>query len=202
MSARVPRGRTRATNARLDGHDSQRSDFHMTAILELAEVRERVSPLSVEEYYHRLGEHNDHGKRTELIRGIIIEKMSKSPRHNALSTQLYKRILAALPDGYTARKEEPLTFVDSEPEPDISVLRGQDSDFSSSHPESAELVVEIAVSSAALDREIASLYAEAQGSSSATSVAWKCIGGRKMAYTPKNQSSVQVKLSFARWFPM
>src|SRR4051794_5391447 len=50
----------------------------MTAILELPEVRRRISPLSVEEY-HRLGEFNDNGKRTELIRGILIEKMSKSP---------------------------------------------------------------------------------------------------------------------------
>ena len=131
----------------------------MTAILELPEVRQRVSPLSVGEY-HQLGEFNENGKRTELIRGIVIEKMSKSPRHSSLGTQLYKRILLNLPDGYTARKEEPLTFVDSEPEPDISVLRGSDADFATGHPTSAELVVEIAVSSAALDREIASLYAE------------------------------------------
>ena len=132
----------------------------MSTILELPEVRQRVSPLSVEEY-HRLGEFNENGKRTELIRGIVIEKMSKSPRDSSLSTQLYKRILLALPEGYTARKEEPLTFVDSEPEPDISVLRGRDADFATGHPTSAELVVEIAVSSAALDRELASLYAEA-----------------------------------------
>jgi len=52
----------------------------MTAILELPEVRERVSPLSVEEY-HRLGEYNEHGRRTDLIRGIIIQKMSKTPLH-------------------------------------------------------------------------------------------------------------------------
>jgi hypothetical protein len=50
----------------------------MTAILDLPEVRQRVSPLSVEEY-SRLDEYNENGKRTELIRGIVIEKMSKSP---------------------------------------------------------------------------------------------------------------------------
>ncbi len=58
-------------------------------------------------------------------------------------------------------KEEPLTFVDSEPEPDISVTRGDKNDYAETHPTSAELVVEIAVSSPALDRENASLYAEA-----------------------------------------
>ena len=132
----------------------------MSAILELPEVRQRVSRLSVGEY-HQLGEFNENGKRTELIRGIVLEKKSKSPRHSALSTQLYKRILLALPDGYTARKEEPLTLADSEPEPDISVIRGGDADFAAGHPTTAELVLEVAVSSAALDREIASLYAGA-----------------------------------------
>ncbi len=43
----------------------------MTAIPEIPEVRQRVSPLSVEEY-HRLGEFNENGRRTELIRSILI----------------------------------------------------------------------------------------------------------------------------------
>ncbi len=145
----------------------------MIGILEFPEVRQRVSRLSVGEY-HQLGEFNENGKRTELIRGIVIEKMSKSPRHSSLSTRLYKLILLALPDGYTARKEEPLTFVDSEPEPDISVLRGSDADFAAGHPTSAELVVEIAVSSAVLDREIASLYAE-----SGVKEYWIVLGGER-----------------------
>jgi Uma2 family endonuclease len=52
-------------------------------------------------------------------------------------------------------------LADSEPEPDISVTRGSESDFADAHPTTAELVVEVAVSSATLDRENASLYAEA-----------------------------------------
>jgi hypothetical protein len=55
----------------------------MTPILDIPEVRQRVSPLSVEEY-HRLNEFNENGRRTELIRGVVIEKMSKSPLHSGL----------------------------------------------------------------------------------------------------------------------
>jgi len=43
----------------------------MAGILELPEVRNRVSPLTVDEY-HRLDEFNEKGRRTELIRGIVI----------------------------------------------------------------------------------------------------------------------------------
>src|SRR3954454_2437376 len=55
----------------------------MSAILDIPEVRQRVSPLSVEEY-HRLDEFNENRRRTELVRGIVIEKVSKSPLHSAL----------------------------------------------------------------------------------------------------------------------
>lgn len=132
----------------------------MSAILDLPEVRHRVSPLTVEEY-HRLDEFNERGRRTELIRGLVIEKMSKSPLHRTVASRLYKLLLARLPNGYSVWKEEPLSLEDSEPEPDVSVTRGEESDFSSSHPTTAELVVEVAVSSPALDRENATLYAEA-----------------------------------------
>lgn len=131
----------------------------MSRILELPEVRQRVSPLTVEEY-HRLGEFNEHGRRTELIRGIIIEKMSKSPSHAALAKRLYDLIARMLPNGLVVRREDPLALADSEPEPDIAVVRGTETEFFHSHPTTAELVVEVAVSSPALDRENASLYAE------------------------------------------
>jgi Uma2 family endonuclease len=66
-----------------------------------------------------------------------------------------------LPQGFLGRHEGPLTLADSEPEPDVAIVRGTEQQFFYVHPNTAELVVEVAVSSAALDRENASLYAEA-----------------------------------------
>ena len=51
----------------------------MSAILEIPEVRQRVSRLSVEEY-NRLDEFNNNGRRTELIRGIVILQDHASSR--------------------------------------------------------------------------------------------------------------------------
>jgi len=132
----------------------------MAAILEIPEVRQRLSRLTVDEY-HRLGEFNENGRRTELIRGFVIEKMSKSPLHRTIASLLYDLLAAQAPQDCSVWKEEPLTLADSEPEPDISVIRGQRRDFTRSHPSTAELVVEVAVSSPDLDLENASLYAEA-----------------------------------------
>lgn len=132
----------------------------MAAILDIPEVRQRVSRLSVAEY-HRLDEFNEKGRRTELIRGLLIEKMSKSPLHRIITSLLYKLFSAQLPAGFAVWKEEPITLRDSEPEPDIAITRGSEGDFASSHPTTAELVVEVAISSPTLDRQNASLYAEA-----------------------------------------
>jgi Uma2 family endonuclease len=132
----------------------------MSAILEIPEVRQRVSKLTVDEY-HRLDGFNKNRRRTELIRGILIEKTSKSPLHSAIAKRLYDILKPLLAVEFVIRREDPLTLADSEPEPDVAIVRGTEQQFFSAHPTTAELAIEVAVSSAALDRENASLYAEA-----------------------------------------
>ena len=81
--------------------------------------------------------------------------------HRKLSKRLYDSFTnLALPD-LVVFHQSPLTLRDSEPLPDISVAAGRDSDFDERHPSTAELVIEVAVSSVALDRENAALFAEA-----------------------------------------
>jgi Uma2 family endonuclease len=120
-----------------------------------------------------------------------MEKMPKSPLHRTVSAILYESLLAQLPRGYTVWKEEPLTLADSEPEPEISATRGDKRDFALVHPGTAELAVEVAVSSAALDRENASLYAEA-----AIKEYWIVLGNEKTVeiYRRPEQGSYAEKL--------
>ena len=58
-------------------------------------------------------------------------------------------------------KEDPLTFADSEPEPDISVVKGNEGDYDDALPTTARLVIEVAVTTVQLDRAKVALYAEA-----------------------------------------
>ena len=132
----------------------------MSAILDLPEVRARVSLMSVATY-EALTEMGALDKRAELIRGIIVTKMSKSALHRKLTKWLYDHCRDQRLSGHVAFQEAPLRLADSMPEPDVMIVRGQESDFDDRHPQTAALVVEVAVSSAALDRENASLYAEA-----------------------------------------
>jgi Uma2 family endonuclease len=129
-------------------------------MLEIPEVRARISAITVGQY-HGFPEYNENGKRTELIRGIVIEKMSKSPLHASIVSALHDLLHPQVPADFWLRQDQPLTLRDSEPEPDISLVRGRRADFATHHPTTAALVIEVAVTSAAEDRSLASLYAEA-----------------------------------------
>ena len=132
----------------------------MAAILDLPEVRERVTRWTVEDYEH-LTELGVVSRRAELLRGLIVEKMPKSPLHEFLTDSIAENLRRLVSKGFLVRQEASLRLADSVPEPDVAVVRGQKEDFRTRHPTTAELVVEVAVSSVALDRENASLYAEA-----------------------------------------
>ena len=59
------------------------------------------------------------------------------------------------------RTEQPVTCGDSEPEPDLAVVPGRNEDFRQDHPHSAELVIEICLSSHEYDRSKLPAYATA-----------------------------------------
>jgi len=122
--------------------------------------RARIHPIGVETY-HRLGEIGHIGERTELIRGAIIDQMPRTPLHSSIVQLLHAHFVASLPPGYHARPEQPLTFAESEPEPDLAVVKGALPDYFTAHPSTAALVIEVCVSSAALDRIKLGVYGEA-----------------------------------------
>lgn len=120
----------------------------------------RVWPLGVKAY-HALGELGLIPEKTELLYGQIFQKMSKSPLHSYLSEILEDMLRKAVPLGYQVRGEEPLTIADSEPEPDLAVVRGRREDFREAHPTTAELVIEICVTTHDFDRFKLRAYANA-----------------------------------------
>ncbi|MCI0534096.1 MAG: Uma2 family endonuclease [Verrucomicrobiales bacterium] len=131
-----------------------------TAILDLPDARQRVARVSVEDF-HRMTELGVYGKRAELLRGIVFEKLPVTPLHRKLTKRLYDHFMELTLPGQVILHEAPLILRDSEPLPDVAVVAGSEPDFDERHPSTAELVIEVAVSSEALNRENAPLYAEA-----------------------------------------
>jgi Uma2 family endonuclease len=123
-------------------------------------VRSLVMPIPVE-LYHAFSAAGVIAEKSELIEGVIVRKMTKSPLHAFIANELRSFFDAALPQGYVLRKEDPLTLTDSEPEPDLALVKGSRRDFSDHHPSHAELVIEVAISTVALDRQKIAMYAAA-----------------------------------------
>lgn len=132
----------------------------MSSILNSPAIQDAAVSITVPQY-HLLGEAGAIDERTELIAGVIVRKMVKSPEHSWLVQQLAEWLRRVTPAGHVVRQEQPLTLASSEPKPDLAVVIGTPEDFRRAHPHTAELVIEVAISSEPLDREKAAIYAAA-----------------------------------------
>lgn len=117
-------------------------------------------PLSVAAY-RTLGEAGLIPANTELLYGFVYKKVSKSPLHSALVRRLLKLLREMKLSGCSISTEQPISFGNSEPEPDIAIIRGGEEDFWENHPKTAELVIEVCVTSHDFDRSKLPAYAAA-----------------------------------------
>ncbi len=89
----------------------------------------------------------------ELLEGCLVKKMSKKPPHR-LATQLTREEVARiLPVGWYVDAQEPIVTEDSEPEPDLSIVRGERRQYHNRHPRASEVAVVIEVSDTTLQRD-------------------------------------------------
>ena len=136
----------------------------MTVGLTHPNVTESGRRVTVDEY-HRMIEvgslvEDDH---VQLIAGAVVAMTPQGPAH-ALAIQNLTRVVAqGLAPDLALRPQLPLTLPDdSEPEPDLAVVRLEDARSREHHPRTALLVVEVAGDSLRLDRQTkAALYARA-----------------------------------------
>jgi Uma2 family endonuclease len=97
----------------------------------------------------------------ELIGGHLIVAEPKGAYHSTAVGNTDDALRSVLPSGWIVRNQDPIALDDdSEPEPDIAVVRGSRPDYREDHPDRVALVIEVAESSLAFDRsQKASLYA-------------------------------------------
>lgn len=99
----------------------------------------------------------------ELLRGYIVHKVSRDPIHDAVLEILAEMLRDRIPVGWRVRVQSAVTTSDSEPEPDIAVVRGRPQDHFDRHPSPSELclAVEVANSTLVGDRVLKGpIYAE------------------------------------------
>ncbi len=118
--------------------------------------------------YHRLIELGflTETDKVELIRGELVEMASQGTPHTFSVTRLCRRLDRLLGDRAVIRCQVPIAFIplNSEPEPDAVVAKGDEADYLPHHPypEDILLVIEISDSTLKYDQTTKlGLYAEA-----------------------------------------
>lgn len=124
----------------------------------------RPHRLTVEEYY-RMAEVGllAHDARVELIEGEIIDMAPIGSRHAAMVDRLGRRLTGAVGQSALVRTQHPLRLdTNSEPQPDIAIVRNRADEYAGSHPAATDtlLVIEVSDTTLRYDQETKSvLYA-------------------------------------------
>jgi Uma2 family endonuclease len=123
-----------------------------------------ITRYSVDDYEEmiRLGALTEND-RVELIRGEIVAKMPIGDRHLVTVNRLNRLYNRRLGDLVIVSIQNPVRLDDSEPEPDVSLLRPREDEYASGKPRAADvlLLIEVSDSSLDYDRDVKKpLYAE------------------------------------------
>lgn len=89
----------------------------------------------------------------ELLEGWLIQKMPKGPHHSVAIRRLRRTFEQFLGEGWVVEPQDAITLLQSEPEPDIYVARGDETTFLNRHPYADDLVLLVEVAEATLSRD-------------------------------------------------
>jgi Uma2 family endonuclease len=129
----------------------------------MAQPALRLRPWTRSEYERLVELGVFEGEPIELIAGQLVVAEPQSAYHASAVGIVQEALRSALPPGWIVRIQMPIAVGgDSEPEPDLVVVAGRHADYRAAHPADPALVIEVAVSSLALDRlQKGSVYARA-----------------------------------------
>src|SRR5512145_333155 len=115
--------------------------------------------------YHRMIDAGVLGEdeHVQLVAGALVAMTPQGSRHAVVIQRLTTALVRLVGDDLAVRPQLPLTLGgDSEPEPDLAVVRACETPLSGPHPGDALLVVEVSGDSLRFDREDkAAVYAKA-----------------------------------------
>lgn len=118
---------------------------------------EPIARLTIDQYHAMIkaGILTD-GDPIELLEGWLVEKMPKNRPHIRSTRKVRIALEKIVLPGWYVESQDPVTTSDSEPEPDVSVVRGDADDYRDEHPGPTDvgLIVEVSDSTLARNRGI------------------------------------------------
>jgi Uma2 family endonuclease len=136
----------------------------MTILTAARPLQKTQSTAVIHEFPERIGVDHYHemiktgilrdGDPIELLEGFLTQKARKSPPHSAVTGLIREALRRLITSDWYIDSQEPITTTDSEPEPDVAVIRGDILQYVARHPgpEESALVVEVADTTLRRDR--------------------------------------------------
>lgn len=93
-------------------------------------------------------------RNVELLNGEIIVMAPEGTPHTFGSINLFKRFSRVLGDRAEVRDAHPIVLSNSEPEPDIAVVRGSFEDYAHRQPTAEDVLLIVEVANATLKKDL------------------------------------------------
>ena len=91
--------------------------------------------------------------RVELLEGIVVLKMTQHPPHAVAIDYSLDALRPLLPEGWRLREQKPIKLSDSEPEPDLVLVRGPLQRYERRHPGARDIALLIEVADTTLEAD-------------------------------------------------
>jgi Uma2 family endonuclease len=109
---------------------------------------------SVEEYHHMVSTGIFKDRRLELLAGDIVEMSPESPQHYYQAQSNVNYLQSLLKNKAHVRFNGPITLSDSEPEPDLAIVKSPQERYIDHHPHQEEIFWLIEVSQSTLNYDL------------------------------------------------
>ncbi|MGA1265315.1 MAG: Uma2 family endonuclease [Prochlorothrix sp.] len=109
---------------------------------------------SIEDYHRMITAGILQNRRVELLNGEILTMVPESPMHYNTAKRGSRYLVDQLGDRAEVRFNGPVTLANSEPEPDIAIVRGPESRYDTRHPQPEDIYWLIEVSQSSFQRDL------------------------------------------------
>jgi Uma2 family endonuclease len=124
-----------------------------------------IAKWSLAEYHRMIASGLLDDRRVELINGEIVEMSPEGAEHTSYCCETVKYLRSVLAERAEVREAHPITLPDnSEPEPDVAIVRPSDTKYRDRHPQLPEIHWLIEIANTTLARDLGAkkeLYATA-----------------------------------------
>jgi Uma2 family endonuclease len=109
---------------------------------------------SVQDYHQMIQAGILNDRRVELLQGNIIEMSPEGPLHRKTNDLIAEYLREKLSGSAKIYEAHPVTLADSEPEPDIAVVKLPISLYNSRHPAAEEIHLLVEISDSTLEKDL------------------------------------------------